>query len=165
LKTKLRNLEKLAKDWARDAEKGKIGEKIVYTYLLKEGYQVLVIIPHNPSPELYSTDQKVKRASETIFAPDFLVLSEREQFFADSKWKSKSTFWVNVRDFDKYQAFMKRLDGQIEFRIYFTIDATKEIWVYNLDPQSEPSFETTMQPDGECYIIPWEDLRRVGRFD
>ena len=163
-----RNILALTKKWTEDLEKGKKAEEVVMFWLTQQGHQVYRILhyKHEEQDKLYSTEEKIKQAEETIFAPDFLVFSESQLFFADVKGKSKKQHlgWVNKRDYDKYFKTMQKVQG-IGFKIYFYIEETGEI--FQLDELIEPKdFEVKRQPDGLVYVIPPEEhLMLVARLD
>jgi len=157
----------LTKKWIEDFEKGKKAEKKVLFWLTQQGYQVYPILhyKHQEQHKVYTAEERVKQAEETIFAPDFLVVSENELFFADVKGKTKlkSLGWVNKRDYDKYFRIMQKIQG-IGFKIYFYIKETKEI--FELDELIEPKdFEVKPQPDGLVYVIPEEHLKLVAELN
>jgi len=166
LRLTLTNLEKLAKDWEEDLAKGKKHEETVYNYLISKGYQVMPIIPHNPEreKEKFTKQEKIERAKKTIFNPDFLVATETEVFFADSKGKTflRSLGIVNVRDYDKYLRVMKNVKG-LGFRIYFPIKETNEIYIHDKlrNPKAKPPYEIVPFSDGNTYRIPRSELVKV----
>ena len=162
-----RNMLAHAKKWTEDLEKGKKAEEIVMFWLTQQGYQVYPILhyKHEEQDKLYNTEEKIKQAEETIFAPDFLVVSESQLFFADVKGKSKKQYlgWVNQRDYSKYFKTMQKVQG-IGFKIYWYIEETGEI--YELDRLiAADDFEVKTQPDGLVYVIPEEHLKLVGRLE
>jgi hypothetical protein len=161
----IENLVALAKQWLKDFEKGKKGERAVARYLTKQTYFAMPIVHYKVEEQdkIYTTEQKKETAQTTVFAPDFLVVSQdgKEIFFAEAKWKKSKRFlgWINCRDYDKIWKIMQRLKG-IGFKIFFWVEEEKSIYVY--EKLEEPKgFDTTIQPDGLVYIIPKDKLRLV----
>ena len=146
---------------------GKIGEQLLKRFLIKQGYQVNPITPWNAKDEKkkYTIEQRIERANKTVFSPDMLVCIDKEHaFFADAKLKGYKNCngWINKRDYDKYFHVI-RSTSFIGFRIYFIIKETHEIYVLNklIDPKD---FPITQQSDGEVYVIPAENLVKIGDY-
>jgi len=110
--------------------------------------------------EKYDTERKIKQTEKTIFAPDFLVVSENEIFFAETKYKTKKAYlgMVNVRDYEKYLKMMRKLRC-LGFKIFFYVEETEEIYV--LEKLLKPNFPTKRYYDGEVYQIPESELKLV----
>jgi len=163
----IKNLMYLTKLWTRDIEKGKLGENILYAFLTSKGYQVLPIMHYEKEREskIYTKEEKMEKAKKTIFAPDFLVCSEEEIFFADAKWK-RSLYclgWVNVRDYEKYLKAQKQMGFHKScFKIYWTING--KIYCLNKLIEDTSQFKRKPQPDGEVFEIPKKLLKLEGQY-
>jgi hypothetical protein len=147
---------RLAKDWLRDHLFGSEAEEIVYEALRQDGYVIEPITDVDLGLNL-PKETKIALAEEETFKPDAEMAKNGETWFIDVKGKSKETFYVNVRDYQKYWRGLMRLNAHM--RIYFYIKSTGEIWFHVLrNPEQAPTFDLKHFSDGDVYVIPKAEL-------